>query len=282
LSVLDDVVDVLACPHCGIGSVGGTGLELVGASLRCPANHAFDIARQGYVSLLTGRARVGGDTAAMVAARADFLDAGHFAPIASAVATAVPDEPGCVVDVGAGTGYYLARVLEQRPEQVGVALDVSKFACRRAAKAHPRVGAVVADAWQALPVRTAAVSAVLNVFAPRNAAEMHRVLRPGGRLVVVTPNAEHLGDLVSTLGLLTVDERKQERLEDQLAERFRLVAREVCEFPLSLGAAETEAVVGMGPSARHATEEDLRSRIAELPKPVAATASVTVGVYEPV
>nr|WP_218888983.1 methyltransferase domain-containing protein [Saccharopolyspora hordei] len=271
---MDDVVAALACPHCGAD------LDRSGGSLRCTANHVFDIARQGYVSLLPGGTKVVGDTAAMVAARADFLAAGHYAPIADAVAEAVADVEGCLVDIGAGTGYYLARALADSG-RVGLALDVSKYAARRAAKAHPRVGAAVADAWQRLPVRTGAAAAVLNVFAPRNAPEMHRVLTADGRLVVVVPNAGHLADLVSALGLLTVDERKQERLSEQLADHFDLVEQRSCEFRLELTEAEAEAVVAMGPSAWHADPEDLRARIAALPGPLTPTASVTVATYRP-
>ena len=47
-------------------------------ALRCPRRHSFDIARQGYVDLRAGRAPHAGDTAEMVAARADFLAAGHY------------------------------------------------------------------------------------------------------------------------------------------------------------------------------------------------------------
>jgi 23S rRNA (guanine745-N1)-methyltransferase len=70
------------------------------------------------------------------------------------LAQQVADGPGCVVDVGAGTGYYLAVVLERLTDRVGLALDVSKYALRRAARAHRRVGAVACDVWHGLPVAT--------------------------------------------------------------------------------------------------------------------------------
>ena len=81
--MLDDVVGWLACPQCGAG------LTRAGPVLRCPDGHAFDIARQGYVSLLPpgGRAPAG-DSAAMVAARAEFLAAGHYGGLAGEIGRA--------------------------------------------------------------------------------------------------------------------------------------------------------------------------------------------------
>ena len=114
--MLGPVIRYLACPYCGDAMVRD------GSSLRCAAGHTFDIARQGYVSLLpAGASGSGGDTAAMVQARAGFLAAGHFASVAAGVAetardaAGAADGPGCVADIGAGTGYYLAAVLGQLP-----------------------------------------------------------------------------------------------------------------------------------------------------------------------
>jgi 23S rRNA (guanine745-N1)-methyltransferase len=145
--VLDDVVGWLRCPHCG------GRLARADGSLRCAAKHTFDIARQGYVSLLQPGASGGaGDTAEMVRARNAFLATGHFAPIAAAladaaapvaIATATPDggpapdaagasppaEP-CRV-VGAGTGYYLAVVLDRVAEAAGLALACPSTRCAR-------------------------------------------------------------------------------------------------------------------------------------------------------
>jgi 23S rRNA (guanine745-N1)-methyltransferase len=280
--VLDDVVGWLACPQCGAG------LARAGPVLRCPAGHAFDIARQGYVSLLPpGDRGPAGDSAPMVAARADFLAAGHYGGLARELAAAAREAvtgtgaPGCVLDVGAGTGYYLGAVLDDLPGRAGLALDASKFALRRAARAHPRAGAAAADAWRRLPVADGAAAVVLDVFAPRNGAELRRVLHPAGRLLVVTPGRGHLAELAGPLGLLSVDPRKQERLAGTLGPYFRLLERHPHEAALDLGHRDVAAAVGMGPSARHADPAVLAARIRELPGRVPVTLSVTLSVFGP-
>jgi 23S rRNA (guanine745-N1)-methyltransferase len=270
--VLADVLPYLCCPHCGAGFV---------AAVRCAAGHSFDVARQGYVNLVP--ATVSGDSAEMVAARDAFLSAGHYAPIVSAVvgasaASASSVGDGCVLDLGAGTGHYLAAVLDAAPARVGIALEVAKPALRRAARAHSRLGAIGADTWGRLPVRDGAVSLVLNVFAPRNAAEIARVLTPDGRLVVVAPTAAHLGELVSALDLLTVAEDKAARVSSSLP-GFAVSTQDVCEFVMSLGHDEVAALVGMGPSAWHVDAAALRERVSALLAPVQVTASVTVTTY---
>lgn len=280
--MLDDVLGWLRCPTCGAA------LARARATLRCPSGHAFDVARQGYVSLLAGGLSPVGDTAAMVQARTDFLAAGHYAPLADAVARAAGDLagapenlPGCVADVGAGTGYYLATVLDRRPGRAGLALDASKVATRRAARAHARIGAVVADVRGRLPVAGQAAAVALSVFAPRPAAELHRILHPAGRLLVVTPDPDHLGELVGALGLLAVDPRKDERLAAKLGPYFDLASRRQLRFSMSLGHRDVATVAGMGPSAWHADPAQLASRIAALPRQVPVAVSVTMSVFRP-
>lgn len=279
---LADVVDALACPVCRGACV------LRASSLACAQGHVFDVARQGYVNLLTGAARAGtADTAAMVADRARFLAAGHFEPLTrrlvEVVTATVPhsDRGGRapVVDLGAGTGHHLATVLDALPGRPGLALDLSKHAARRAARAHARIGAAVCDAWGALPVRDAAAALALSVFAPRTAGELARVLAPGGALVVVTPLAEHLAPLVDRLGLLTVDEEKPARLERQLSSDFTLVDEVEHTHVMRLDADDVRAVVGMGPSAWHVDDAVLDGRVAALPSDVEVTAAVRVAHY---
>lgn len=271
--MLADVVRVLRCPTCA------GALHLSPGALRCNENHTFDIARQGYVNLLGGAAHGSADTAAMVRAREEFLAAGHYAPLADLVAAAAGNGDGPVVEIGAGTAYYLAATLDARRLSVGLALDISVPAARRAARAHARVGAVVADAWSTLPVVGGCAEVVLVVFAPRGAAEIARVLRPGGRLVVLTPAPQHLTELVDVLGLLGVDDRKAERLHAALGSGFDVVDEVALNRTMRLTTADVGRLAAMGPSAFHTSADDLRRRAAGLPEVVEVTAAVTVTTF---
>lgn len=272
-----DVLALIACAICR-----GPLAEAAGA-LRCPAGHAFDVARHGYASVLAGDAPAGGDTAPMVAAREALLGAGHFGPLVDAVTgaavAAAEGVPGAVVEVGAGPGGQLAEVLERMPERVGLAVDRSAAACRRAARAHPRMGAVVADVWRGIPVRNGAAALVLDVFAPRNGPEMRRVLHPDGALVVASPTPRHLTELVGPLRLLEVDPRKAERIDATLGPGWRRETAVEVEWAMSLLRGDVERLVLMGPSAWHAEPDELAARIAGLPDPVGVTGSVSVTTY---
>lgn len=279
--MLADVVEYLRCPVCGEPVSLDTG------SLCCRLGHAYDVARQGYVNLLPGGAVPGtADTAQMVAARDEFLGRGHYDPIVVAVADmaalALASGPdGCVMDAGAGTGRYLAAVLDALPGRAGLALDISKHAARRAAGAHHRIGAAVCDTWRPLPVRTGCAALVLDVFAPRNAHEFARAVHPGGALIVVTPEADHLGEIVAPLDLLAVDDRKSERLAGALAGWFEVVEESPVRFAMALTRPDIEALAGMGPTAKHAAMAQVRRDIAALPEPLEVTASVRVSLCRP-
>lgn len=246
--------------------------------LRCPSGHSFDVARQGYVPLGTGRPIPAGDSTEMVADRQAWLATGGFDFLSEALIQAVGDAQGLVVDVGAGTGHHLAAVLAARPGTVGLAIDVAKPALRRAARAHPRIAAVLADAWGRLPVADASASVVLDVFAPRNGAEFRRLLRADGVLVVVTPTEKHLTELVSRLPMVRVDPEKPERVAATLTPWFRFETERHHTRRLSLTRGTARRLIGMGPSARHA---DVDRLVAELPESLAVTASVRVTRYRP-
>lgn len=260
------VASRLRCPNCGAAFVDAK------RALACTGGHRFDVARQGHVGLLPPRRSAApGDTAAMVAARETFLGAGHYGPIARSIVAAAPEHVTCVLDLGAGTGYYLAALLAARPNAWGIALDASRPALRRAVRAHPRIAAVACDVWQQLPVADGAADLVLNVFAPRNGPEIARVLSARGTLIVVTPTPRHLHQLAPAM--LGIEAGKSARLHAALAPHLKAESEHEVEFDMALGPADIQALLAMGPSAHHDLADD--------PEPSCVTASVRVETFRP-
>jgi len=213
----------------------------------------------------------------MVAARQQFLDAGHFEPMTRAIREAAGDGP--VLDLGAGTGHHLRAVLQGYPDRVGLAIDSSRYAARRAARAHPRAGSVVADAWSRLPVRNGAVGTLLSVFAPREPAEIGRILRPGGRAVVVTPTPDHQAELRPVIGLLAVDPDKAERLRDALGGSLTPGPVTEVRQAMRLSRDDVDRLIRMGPSAYHLSDDRRRAAVAGLAEITEVTVAVTVSVF---
>ncbi|MCV2457755.1 methyltransferase domain-containing protein [Streptomyces sp. ICN988] len=274
---LELCLDLLRCPTCRTRR-----LHPNRGALRCPVGHTFDIARHGYAGLLTGTRATSGDDAAMVQARARFLSAGTYAPIRDVGARLAADtasEQATVVDVGCGTGYYLAGVLDRLPGARGLGLDTSVRALRSAARAHDRAAAVAWDVFRPFPLADKVADVVLNVFAPRNPAEFHRVLRPTGRLIVVRPTGRHLAELRGRLpAMVTIDPAKEQRLHRALNPFFEAVVTEQVEYPAPLTRLDALDLVAMTPSARHVSRADLDND-GLLPDQV--TVSVLATAYQP-
>ncbi|POH71914.1 putative RNA methyltransferase [Arthrobacter glacialis] len=294
------VVEALLCPHCGLEYI----VPQPGAnSVVCVEGHSFDVARQGYLNLLTGHGtKFLPDTAAMVNARDAFLDAGHYQGLSDALARQVeaalpPTETALLVDAGTGTGYYLQQVLgflgarsneavagpehrdSRRVDAVG--LDISKFALRRAARRNPRAANIVWDLWRALPLGANTADVVLVIFAPRNASEFARILKPGGSLIVVTPLPAHLAEIAKIAGLLAIQEEKEAALVHSMASHFSLVSSHEVLCPLELSPADVGNVALMGPAGHHLDPVALGQQLAQLPELTAATAAFRISVFAP-
>ena len=188
----------LTCPVCG-----GV-LTKEERRLCCDKRHSFDLAKQGYVNLLMNQrssAKRHGDDKAMVLSRQSFLEKGYYAPLRDELCRlALAHTAGDVelLDVGCGEGWYTAGVkaaLEEGGRSCrACGLDISKDALILCAKRRADIELVVGSV-NALPLLDGSCTLLLNVFAPHDDGEFHRVLAPGGLYLKVVPLEEHLMEL---------------------------------------------------------------------------------------
>ncbi len=192
----------LCCPHDKLA------LQQSGSGLQCSAGHHFDIARQGYVNLLSPndkRSRDPGDSRAMVVARRAFLQAGYYQHLADTMGHLLQGELGAgsvVVDAGCGDGYYTGQLCRQqhalgrgRPAIIG--FDISKWAMQLAARSQAATWMVASN--RKIPLADHCADTVLSVFGFPHYAEFARILKPGGLLLLVEPGPGHLIQLRSIL-----------------------------------------------------------------------------------
>ncbi|GAB3606647.1 rRNA (guanine-N1)-methyltransferase [Conyzicola nivalis] len=217
----------------------------------CSSGHTFDANKRGYLNLVDRSRGILGDTREILEARERFLALGHYSPIVDLLDAALPTQAALdVVDSGCGSGYYAAALRARRPLTRLLELDVSLDAVTLAVRATGAPG-VVADVWRPLPVRSARADVVLCVFAPRNADEFARMLRPDGTLVVVTPAPSHLEQLRQRGQLIGIQPHKLGHLDETLGARFALRDRLSTAYDVRLDEAEVADLAAMGPSGHH-------------------------------
>jgi 23S rRNA (guanine745-N1)-methyltransferase len=265
-----------ACPKCK----GELILDI--NTKKCKNNHCFDKAKAGYYNLLLG---VGGgthgDNAEMVEARRAFLSRGFYEPLADRIASLVTERTpvlGCVLDAGCGEGYYTDKVERSLRERDGdsnvLAFDISRDAVKFAAKRNRNISLAVATSYD-MPLANESVDTVFNAFSPLAISEVSRVLKSGGRFVMVYPGREHLYGLKSVIYKTPYKNEPEEVGLDG----FKLLSHETVTYTLKLDTeGDIRALFMMTPYAYRTSRED-RERVLSLSE-VTTEVEFVIDVYE--
>ncbi|RLM18540.1 23S rRNA (guanine(745)-N(1))-methyltransferase [Brenneria alni] len=234
-------------------------LQRIGAQWSC-GRHSFDCAKEGYVNLLPvqfKRSKQPGDSAEMMQARRQFLDAGHYQPLRDYITQRIneilPHAAAALLDIGCGEGYYtaaLAACLKQGRAISVYGLDVSKTAIQRAAKRYRQVDYCVASS-QRLPFNDQSLDAILKIYAPCNDAELQRTVKAGGWIITVSPGPRHLYQLKAEV----YDQVQLHSIRDEALSGFQLIDQQTLAYPMQLSGQEGAALLQMTPFAWRATPE---------------------------
>jgi 23S rRNA (guanine745-N1)-methyltransferase len=236
-------------------------LEIDERRAECARGHVFDVARSGYLNLLQPqdrRSHAPGDTKEAVAARRRFLDAGYAQPLVDAIVRALPLAAGTtLLDAGCGDGHHAAAFRRAYNAEV-CGIDISTPAIELAARRHRDCLWLVANADRFLPFEDESLDAMTSITARMNPAEFHRVLAPGGRLLVAIPGAEDLVELREAIQGERVERERASRTIDLFAPRFRLTHHETIKHVATLGpAAMADVLMSTYRGLRHSERERL-------------------------
>lgn len=181
----------LRCPLCRQPLL----LNLQG--LACENCHQFDRAKEGYFNLLpvqNKHSREPGDAKEQLQARRQFLQAGFFDSLEQRLQALIPNETQTLLDIGCGEGYFTHSFADVLPNAHVYGIDIAKAGIRLAAKSaidKNRNVFAVASSFD-LPFADQSLDVVTRIYAPSKDAELWRVIKPDGLLVIVAPAENHL------------------------------------------------------------------------------------------
>ena len=242
-------MNLLMCPVCR------EKLSLTEKTWHCVNRHSYDLAKQGYVNLHVVQhkhSKNPGDTPESVQARRAFLSAGHYAPLQQAVVAKIAElRIETLLDIGCGEGYYTDAMQAEVLQCIGV--DIAKNAVQVAAKLNQEITWVVGTG-ATLPVLDESIDLCTSLFSPIPSAEILRVLKPKGYLLVATPATEHLYAMREAL-FEEVKAHDSAKFVAQLKDDFALVEDIVVEAPMQLNQTDLKNLIAMTPYAYKAKPE---------------------------
>jgi 23S rRNA (guanine745-N1)-methyltransferase len=100
------------------------------------------------------------------------------------------------------------------------------------------------------------VSILVNIFAPRNAAEFGRLLKQDGLLLIVIPAADHLCEIRSQFDLLQIEAEKERRVVEQMANAFTFAKTHALTWQMNLSSKALLDLIRMTPNAWHLSERE--------------------------
>ena len=182
-------MNALICPLCTLALVENS------QGIACLNKHQFDRAKEGYFNLLPvhhKNSREPGDAKQQLIARRKFLSANYFSPLMVKLKTNISSKTTSLLDVGCGEGYFTRLFQEHCPDAQIYGIDISKAGIRLAAKGSLQRESYVVASSHLMPIANGSMDVVTRIYAPSKDEELCRVLKPGGKLFIVTPGERHL------------------------------------------------------------------------------------------
>ncbi|KYD04450.1 putative RNA methyltransferase [Saccharococcus caldoxylosilyticus] len=255
---------IFQCPICS-SPMGIVDLK----SLVCSNNHTFDIAKQGYVNLMTRPLATKYDKE-LFESRKIIAENGFFEPLHKMISEWIKNEVRLegetvkILDTGCGEGSHLSSIKQKisfpsAGEVLGVGIDIAKEGILVAAKNHYNMIWCVADLAHS-PFKDNTFDVILNILSPANYREFQRLLNGNGIVIKVIPRSDYLKELREVF----FDEpEKQSYSNQKTVRRFNANFEAVDKFRLcysvSLNQSLIPPLIRMTPLSWSATAEKVQA-----------------------
>lgn len=274
LERLSHQIDALQCPICK------QGLQLTESGVTCTNRHTVDVAKQGYLHL-AGTVAKSRYTKELFTARQTLLqETAFFEPLIEEIGEWIvkeaKDSPR-IVDMGCGEGTHLAGIVNRLPGSQGIGIDLSKEGIQLATNHAAEVVWLVADLAKS-PLQEASVDVVLNILSPANHQEFRRILKPGGLVVKVIPNASYLHELRSFFYAGTEKETfENDEAHSRFTNELEFVGSSSVSYQKELDDKQWRDLIGMTPLTWNAEDEKVEEFLVQEVSSVTVDLSILVG-----
>jgi len=240
-------IGLFACPICqkmmGVYDQG---------RLTCVTSHSFDIAKQGYVNMLTHSA-ASKYSKDLFESRKTIIESGLYDPLEEKIAELI-GQAKTVLDTGCGEGSHLARIMAGK-DGIGVGIDIAKEGIVAAARHYPEQIWCVGDLAKS-PFAKDRFDIILNILSPANYEEFKRLLTADGCVVKVVPQSGYLQQLRAQLYAHSAQETySNEQTVERFRESFSDVTVERITYTVPLASSLVPALLEMTPMGWHKAQQ---------------------------
>ena len=220
------------------------------ATLACANNHSFDLAKQGYVNVMTHPA-TSKYSKELFESRMTIIQSGLYDALQQDIANFVKGA-NTILDTGCGEGSHLARICALLADDVmGVGIDIAKEGIIEAAKHYEKQIWCVGDLAKS-PFQSGSFDVILNILSPANYDEFKRLLKSNGTVVKVVPQHHYLKELRAELYANSDKEQySNKQTVARFHESFKQVTVQRLTYTAPLSPALIPALLEMTPMAWH-------------------------------
>lgn len=234
--------------------------------ITCPNRHTFDIAKQGYLNVMTHPIKTGYDKALFEARRNVIVNSDFFGPFHTEMTGLIQKHATqsdlSIIDMGSGEGshlYTISNILQKDHKHSisAVGIDISKEGILEAAKNYENHMWIVADLAKT-PFHHHTFDVMLNILSPSNYEEFNRLLTDEGMVIKVVPRSKYLQELREFFhGDSEQRNYSNEKVVELFKNKFDLIDQSIIHYESTLSELDLQALIQMTPLSWGASADEI-------------------------